>query len=459
MKSIEFNRFIIGPRLLLTFALLIALIVGGNGLLLWQFHIAREQTDSLNAVSQQVISVLRFQESLRSFHQQLDEIARIQDASRFNVEIAPLRKNLLEQTRRTRNAVTHFPPKIHVDPAFVPTLDAIEITLPSQLDAITALANSGDWEAVRRRLANELRPLETQTSALIHSIDLEVSAELTRAVSRMNGVQRRILFIVPITAIVTLSIAVFLGWAITRRIILLRLEERIEERTRIARALHDTLLQGVISASMQLHVAVDCLPPDSPSRPAFAQVLQLTGRVIDEGRNAVRGFRATDIEARELGGALARVPQELNFQEKTDFRIIVEGLPQPVDPVIRDEVYAISREALVNAFRHSRAAHIRVDVEYSASHLRVLVCDDGCGIDSQVQMTGRDGHWGLSGMRERAQKIGGKLKVFSRAGVGTEVELRVPGEIAFESHSSSGSRWFAGLYRRLAATTANAHNR
>ena len=159
--------------------------------------------------------------------------------------------------------------------------------------------HSGDWEAVRRRLANELKPLETQTSVLIKSMDQEVSAELAQAVARMNGVQRRILFIVPATAIVTLFIAGFLGWAITRRIILLRLEERIEERTRIARELHDTLLQGVISASMQLHLAVDCLPARfSFSQPAFARILQLTGQVIDEGRNAVRGFRGTDHDAK-----------------------------------------------------------------------------------------------------------------------------------------------------------------
>jgi signal transduction histidine kinase len=455
MKSPDLHRFIVGPRLALTFAVLIALIVGGNGLLLWQFHIAREQTDSLNAVSQQLISVLRLQDTLRSFHQQLDEIAKTQDARRLTAEIAPLRTSLLVETQRTRDVVTHFPPEIKVDPAFLPTLEAIEITLPSQLDAIAALATSGDWEAVRRRLANELKPLETQTSVLIKSMDQEVSAELTQAVARMNGVQRRILFIVPATAIVTLFIAGFLGWAITRRIILLRLEERIEERTRIARELHDTLLQGVISASMQLHIAVDCLPADSPSRPAFARILQLTGQVIHEGRNAVRGFRATDGDARELGGALSRVPQELNFQNEIDFRVIVEGRPQSLHPVIRDEVYAISREALVNAFRHSRASHIRVDVDYSASHLRVLVCDDGCGIDTEVQAAGRDGHWGLSGMRERAHRIGGKLKVLSRPGAGTEVELRVPGEIAFESHASSAYGWFGGVFRRLAATAVN----
>jgi signal transduction histidine kinase len=459
MKTPDLNRFIIGPRLSFTFAVLIALIVGGNGLLLWQFHIAREQTDRLNAVSQQVISVLRLEGSLRSFHQQLDEIARTRDARRLAEDIPPLRASLLQQTQRTGDAVTRIPAEIKVDPALLPTLEAIEITLPSRLDAITALAASDDWEAVRRRLANEFKPLETQTSALIQSIDQEVTAELTLAVARMNGVQRRIFFIVPATAIVTLLIAGFLGWAITRRIILLRLEERIEERTRIARELHDTLLQGVISASMQLHIAVDGLPQDSPARPAFARILQLTGQVIDEGRNAVRGFRASDRETSELGGALSRVPQELNFQNRTDFRVIVEGHQQPLHPVIRDEVYAICREALVNALRHSKASNIRVDVEYSPSHLRVLVGDDGCGIDTEVQATGRDGHWGLSGMRERTQRIGGKLKILSRAGAGTEVELRVPGEIAFESYASSASRWFGGFYRRLAATTVDAHHR
>ena len=453
MKAPDVSYFNIGPRLLtLTFAVLIALILGGNGLLIWEFHIASLQTDRLTAVSQQLIAVLRLQESLRSFHERLDELAQFKDAHRLVAEATPLRITFLEQTRRTRTALTYLPSEIPVDPTFLATLEAIEITLPSQLEAITALATSDDWGAVRLRLANEMKPLETQTAALVKSIDQEVSGELTQAVSNMRNVQRRILFIVPVTAISTFFIAAFFAWALTRRISELRLEERIRERTRIARELHDTLLQGVISISMQLHVAADQLPTDSPAKPLFTRILQLTGQVMEEGRDAVRGFRSSDTEALELERAFSRVPRELDLKERIDFRIIVEGHRQSLQPVIRDEVYSIGREALVNSFRHSDASRIEVELEYSASQLRVLVRDDGCGIDSQVLKAGREGHWGLSGMRERAERIGAKLKVLSRVGGGTEVELCVPGGIAFESHSSrSAFQWFVGLYRRHAA--------
>jgi len=451
MKPPDAIPFNVGLRLTLTFGVLIALIIGGNGLLLWQFHLARLQTDRLTGESQQVIAVLRLQEGLQTFHQRLDELAQSRDASRLIAEASPLREALLERTQRTKTALAHFPSDIRVDPAFLPTLEAIEITLPSQIEAITALAESGDWEAVRLRLDNELKPLETQTSALVNSIDQEVSGDLTQAVVNMGGVQRRILLLVPATAICTFLIAAFLGWVMTRRIIELRLEERIHERTQIARELHDTLLQGVISTSMQLHMAMEQLPGDSPARPSFARVLQLTGQVIEEGRNVVRGFRSLDTQAEDLERAFSKIPQELDIEERVDFRVVVEGHEQVLHPVIRDDVYSIGREALVNSFRHSGAGKIRVELEYSTSQLRVLVRDDGCGIDSQVLQSGLDGHWGLSGMRERAQRIGAKLKVFSRAGGGTEVELRVPSHIAFESHSSSlMSRWFGGLYGRPA---------
>ena len=432
MKSPDLSSLDIGPRLTLTFALLVALILGGNGLLVWQFHIARLQTDRLTGVSQQLIVVLRLQESLLSFHQRLDELVQSKDARLLATEAKVLRRTLLEQTRGTRTVLTYLPSEVSVDPAFLPTLEAIEITLPSQLEAITALATSGDWGAVKLRLANELKPLETQTSALVKSIDQEVSEELARAVLNMRNVQRRIVLIVPATAIATFFIAALFGWAITRRIAELRLEERVSERTRIARELHDTFLQGVISASMQLHIAVDQLPADSPAKPLFARILQLTGQVIEEGRDAVRGFRANEREALDLERAFSRVPQELDLKERIDFRIIVEGHPQSLHPVVRDEVYSIGREALVNSFRHSGARRIEVELEYAARQLRVLVRDDGCGIDPQVVQSGRDGHWGLSGMRERAERVGAKLKVLSHAGSGTEVELRVPGNIAFE---------------------------
>lgn len=121
----------------------------------------------------------------------------------------------------------------------------------------------------------------------------------------------------------------------------------------------------------------------------------------------------------------------------------------PLRPVIRDEVYSIGREALVNAFRHSGASNISVELEYGPKRLQVLVRDDGCGIDLHVLELGREGHWGLSGMRERAERIRAKLKVRSRVGDGTEVELSVSNDVAFESDPpGSASKVLRMLYYR-----------
>jgi signal transduction histidine kinase len=199
----------------------------------------------------------------------------------------------------------------------------------------------------------------------------------------------------------------------------------------------------------------------SPAKPPLGRVLQLMGLVIEEGRNAVRGLRSSSSDSLDLEQAFSRVPQELGVQkemgEQTGFRVIVEGRPRPLHPVIRDEVYRIGREALVNAFRHSRAKNIEVEVEYVAKRLRILVRDDGCGIDPQTLLSGREGHWGLTGMRERAERIGARLKVRSRIATGTEVELSVPSYVAFQTQSSARSqrwsqrwplRWFSRLSPR-----------
>jgi signal transduction histidine kinase len=223
----------------------------------------------------------------------------------------------------------------------------------------------------------------------------------------------------------------------------LRFEERLAERTRIAQDLHDTLLQGLVSASMQLHVANDLLSDDAKAKWMVGRVMQLMGQVIEEGRDAVRGLRSTSGNTDDLETAFSQVGQEFGNEQVKDCRVIVEGTRRPLHPIIRDEAYRIGREALANAFRHSRAGKIEIELNYSTKQLRILVRDDGVGMDPEMLHSGRDGHWGLAGMRERAESIGARLKVWSRANAGTEVELLIPGDVAFVTpQSPRRARWF-----------------
>lgn len=233
-----------------------------------------------------------------------------------------------------------------------------------------------------------------------------------------------------------------------------RFEERLGERTRLAQELHDTLLQGVLSVSMQLHLAVDALPEASPSRASFGDVTSLIGRVIDEGRHAVRGLRAPVGDHDELEQALARVPADFGPLASA-CRVVVQGAPRPMHPVIRDEIYRIGREALVNALRHSGAREIELEVAYRASHVRVTVRDDGCGIEEPILRAGRADHWGLSGMRERADRIGARLRLWSRRDQGTRVELTVPNDLAFSGgRRPAWRRVWASWASRFHATPA-----
>lgn len=220
----------------------------------------------------------------------------------------------------------------------------------------------------------------------------------------------------------------------------LRFEERLAERTRIAQELHDTLLQGFLSVSMQVHVAADGLASDSAAKPILGRALERMGQVIEEGRNAVRGLRSSRSASLDLENAFSKVREELGQAagDEGKFRVIVEGEQRNLHPLLRDEVYKIGREALVNAFRHARASHVEIELRYTPNLFQVLVRDDGMGIDPKIVEKGRDGHWGLSGMQERADRIGARLHVYSRHEAGTEIELAVPGRLAYEQRTR---RW------------------
>jgi signal transduction histidine kinase len=209
-----------------------------------------------------------------------------------------------------------------------------------------------------------------------------------------------------------------------------RFEERLAERTRIAQELHDTLLQGFISASMQLHVAAEKIPAESSVKPAVLKTLDLMKRVTEEGRNAVRGLRAAHSTSLDLEEALSRIKSEVPPDAAATLQVLSQGKPTPLHPVLRDEVYRIGREAILNAFRHAGAQKIEAELDYSTSVFRLTVRDDGCGIEPQTLRAGKDGHWGLPGMRERADRIGARLRLSSNPGSGTEVELIVPSLVA-----------------------------
>jgi signal transduction histidine kinase len=212
----------------------------------------------------------------------------------------------------------------------------------------------------------------------------------------------------------------------------LRLEERNRERARIARELHDTLLQGFLGVSMQLYQAVDKVPADSPSKPYLNRALCLMERVIDEGRDILQGLRSPGVSPLSLEQALSGLREELAPAGGVRFRLFVTGQPKPLAPEIREQIYMIGREAMLNAVRHAQATSIEAEVEYLPNRLRLAVRDNGCGIDPQIVRSGRDCHWGLVGMRERAGSIGAKLRIWSRPGAGTEVEISLPSKILAE---------------------------
>jgi signal transduction histidine kinase len=221
------------------------------------------------------------------------------------------------------------------------------------------------------------------------------------------------------------------------------------ERTRIAQELHDTLLQGFFSVSMQLRVAVDGLPEDCPTKARFGDILQLLDRVLEEGRCAVQGLRSPDGAITSLGQAFAGIPNDLGLPSSSGFRVIVQGRERKLKPGLGNEVYRIGREAIVNACRHARARDIETEVEYRARELRIAVRDDGCGIDRRVLQWDRKGHWGLRGMHERAERIGAQICINSKVAFGTEVVLCVPGIVAFEQPGDPGGllQWLRSLVR------------
>ncbi len=230
----------------------------------------------------------------------------------------------------------------------------------------------------------------------------------------------------------------------------MRLEGRVEERMRIARELHDTLLQSVQGLLFSFQAARNLLPARiEEAMRTLDHAIREGDDAIAEGRDAIQGLRATPELESNLEHLLTAAGKELARPPGTegnppDFRVMTEGTPQSLPPLLQDEVYRIAREILRNAFQHALAGRIEAEIAYDPEFFRLRIRDNGKGIDRKVLEQGaRPGHWGLPGVRERAKRIGARLKLWSEPGAGTEAELTVPARIAYRTaHRRRGLRLF-----------------
>jgi signal transduction histidine kinase len=227
------------------------------------------------------------------------------------------------------------------------------------------------------------------------------------------------------------------------------LDVRVSERTRIARDLHDTLLQSFQGLLLRFQSVLKILPEHPlEARQRLESALDQAAEAITEGRNAVEGLRSSACETNDLARGIIAIGQELTDDGPAaaapSIDVEVEGAPRNLNPIVRDEAYRIAGEALRNSFRHARARRITIEIRYDRRQFQLRVRDDGKGIDEATVRRGHAGHFGLHGMRERAEIVGGRLAVWSKRETGTEVELSVPGAVAYGAPVKRS--WFSKVF-------------
>jgi ligand-binding sensor domain-containing protein/signal transduction histidine kinase len=220
-------------------------------------------------------------------------------------------------------------------------------------------------------------------------------------------------------------------------------EARLNERMRIARELHDSLLQTVQGFMLSLQ-AVSEMMPAGAAKNKLEKTLEIGDRAIREGRNAVQDLRSASTTS-YLTQAVRALGDELASGDGATFRLVVEGPMRELHPIVQDEIYSIAREALRNAFTHACATRIEAEIGFNDRLLQLRIRDDGTGITPDITEQGSAGHYGLAGMRERARQIGSKLVILSGPETGTEVELSVPGSVAYAKQQR---RFRFTLFRR-----------
>ncbi len=245
------------------------------------------------------------------------------------------------------------------------------------------------------------------------------------------------------------AVLLLLGLAIRARLVYMerKVRERLEvqhaERDRIAREIHDTLLQGVQGLALRIQSVANQIPCDMHARHALEGELDRVDMVVSEARKRVLDLRTHT--PGHLQEALAQVAEILAVSSTMDFRVLVEGRPRPLTPQAHAEVVTIAKEAMFNAFLHSQGTLLEVEIAYLNQALRLRVRDNGIGMTEQMLQSGRPSHWGLGGMRERAGEISAQIRIWSREGEGCEIELTVPENIAFVTKESAWRRWLGHI--------------
>jgi signal transduction histidine kinase len=225
-----------------------------------------------------------------------------------------------------------------------------------------------------------------------------------------------------------------------------RFDERLAERTRMARELHDTFLQTLQGSKMVAKHALDNSSDPAQMRTTMEQLSVWLERAIDEARAALNSLRSSTTQRNDLLEAFRRAVEECRMQRPMEVSFSMTGASKDMHPVVRDEIYRVGYEAIRNACAHSTGNRLEVGLKYGHD-LVVLIKDNGVGIDPTIAEKGKDGHFGLQGMRERTARIGGKLTVASSK-TGTEVSVVVPGDIVFRKPSASPLEKIKTILRR-----------
>ena len=444
----------IGTRLAVCFSVIIGLMIAADAVALWQFKRMEAVGQGLRKADQTSREVVRVRLDIGIFRKRVTLMAENQETREFASDSEALRKRFSDDVETAQQLLTASP-ELDQNGTISSALETLRVALPAQLDTVVDLANAGDWTAIQLRLGHQIQDLVDLSSSQAEKVDEQVLQAQSDALEKNKQARRNLLAVVPVAALLALLAAAALGWYLTRSITVplyelasgvhalsrgdfqhelkitgndelavvgrafnqaarqlhhqfeMTLEARVSERTRIARDLHDTLLQSFHGLLLRFQTVSQLLP----GRPVEAKekldsAIEQAADAITEGRDAVQGLRDSTVQSNDLALAISTLGEELladSTNHQPLFRVAVEGESRNLYPILRDEIYKISAEALRNAFRHAQAKQVEVEIRYDNEQFRLRVRDDGKGIDAAVlSRQGSEGHYGLPGMRERA---------------------------------------------------------